>query len=219
MERTYSLRHLDFLQLQLLLPSPSSVFLLIQQKRGERERTARNVPKEGNRCAGRGKGGGGGADFFLLSKLPFGSAGGGETTGGAKDSGAAASAAAGGAGVGAGGGKGSGGAVCSALSGSNPAGSAAGASGTSSASVGSGAGGATIGGSGLAVATKRRRRWRGRRVGSEGEGSAGRTPRGWIRKGRRGGGSDGAGLYDRWTARIGSFFIGSVSVPFRVLEA
>jgi hypothetical protein len=43
-----------------------------------------------------------GADFFLLSKLPFGSAGGGETAGATKDSGAAALAAAGGAGAGVG---------------------------------------------------------------------------------------------------------------------
>jgi hypothetical protein len=80
-----------------LLPSPSSVFFLIQQKRGERERITRNVPKEGNRCTGRGKGGG--ADFFLLSKLPFGYAGGGETAGATKDSGATALVAAGGAGA------------------------------------------------------------------------------------------------------------------------
>jgi hypothetical protein len=88
------LEALDFLQLQLLLPSASSIFFLIQQKRGEREQITRNIPKEGNRCTGRGKGGG--VDFFLLSKLPFGSAGGRETVGATKDSGAAALAAAGG---------------------------------------------------------------------------------------------------------------------------
>jgi hypothetical protein len=82
-EGTDNLRHLDFLQLQLLVRSPSSVFFLSQQKRGERERIARNIPKEGNRCTGRGKGGG--ADFFLLLKLPFGSVSGGETAGATKD--------------------------------------------------------------------------------------------------------------------------------------
>jgi hypothetical protein len=115
---------------------------------------ARKVPKEEIECetgsfAEKGKG----ADFFLLSKLPFASAGGGETAGGAKDSGTAASAAAGGAGaaagVGAGAGGGGRGAVRWASSGSDPAGSASGALGTTSASIGSGAGGG-----GFAVTTK-----------------------------------------------------------------
>jgi hypothetical protein len=53
--------------------------------------------------------------------------------------------------------------------------------------------------------------WPACRIGREVQ--AGRTPRGGVRKGWRGGGSDGAG------ALYGSFFIGSVSVPFRVLEA
>jgi hypothetical protein len=147
------------LQLQLLLPSPSSAFLLIQRKwQVSSSGVARKVPKEEIECetgsfAEKGKG----ADFFLLSKLPFASAGGGETARGAKDSGTADSAAAAGgagagAGVGAGAGGGGGGAVRWASSGSDPVCSASAALETSSASIGSGAGGA-----GFAVTTKRRR--------------------------------------------------------------